>query len=218
MTYHTISNGLRRVFVIGSNGGTPVQVSPGTAPDERNGNWSPDGKNIAWIVQYAVSTVLRWRDQRIQVATRDGRGGWSAPSTVAFNGLLLTPAWSDSGTALIGIDSSMSYVSQPIAGGVSRRISGPVKDEWLPSGNASGMVSSDGTTTYFLNYSGVRSGVVVALRLTDGKVREVLRFDEAARPHSNASIGIAENAGWMYFTLSDLQSDIWVAKVTGLKQ
>ncbi len=49
-------------------------------------------------------------------------------------------------------------------------------------------------------------------------VREVLGFDEAARPHSNASIGIAEHGGWLYFTLSDLQSDIWVANVTGLKK
>jgi Tol biopolymer transport system component/tRNA A-37 threonylcarbamoyl transferase component Bud32 len=213
VAYHTISNGLRRVFVIGINGGQPVQVSPGAAP-----NWSPDGKHIAWVVPSAFSTVSRWRNQAIQVSTRDGHGAWSAPSTVGFNGILLSPAWSDSGTALIGIDSSMSYVSQPIVGGASRRISGPVKDDWLPSGNASCVVSSDGTTMYSLNYSGARSGVVVALRLTDGTVREVLRFDEAARPHSNASIGIAENSGWMYFTLSDLQSDIWVAKVTGLKQ
>ncbi len=217
VTYHTISNGLRRVFVIGINGGTPVQVSPGTAPDERNGNWSPDGRRIAWVVQNAVSTVSRWRNQTIQVSTREGEGGWSAPTNVAFKGFLLSPAWADSGAALIGVDSSLSYVSQPIAGGVARRISGPVKDDWLPSGNAAGVVSSDGTTMYFLNYSGARSGVVVALRLTDGAIREVLRFDEAARPHSNASIGIAEHAGWLYFTLSDLQSDVWVAKVTGLK-
>lgn len=53
-------------------------------------------------------------------------------------------------------------------------------------------------------------------RLADGALREVLRFDEPARPHSNASNGIAEFGGWIYFTLSDVQSDIWVATVTGL--
>jgi hypothetical protein len=137
---------------------------------------------------------------------------------IAFKGLILTPAWSGSGTALIGVDSSLRYVSQSTAGGLPRPISERVRDEWLPSGNASGAVSSDGKMIYFLNYSGVRSGVVVELRLADGAVREVLRFDEAARPHSNASIGIAEYGGWMYFTLSDLQSDIWVAKVAGLSK
>jgi len=119
-------------------------------------------------------------------------------------------------------DASMAgdrYVAQPVVGGASRRLSATVAGDLslLPSGNAAGVRSSDGSTTYFLNYSGARSGIVVGLRLADGAVREVLRFDEAARPHSNASNGIAEYAGWLYFTLSDLQSDIWVAKVTGLK-
>lgn len=39
----------------------------------------------------------------------------------------------------------------------------------------------------------------------------------AAQLHS-ASNGIAEYGGWLYFTLSDFQSDIWVASVKGLKQ
>ncbi len=219
VVYHTILNGLRRVFVVGMDGGKPQQVSPGAAPDERNGSWSPDGKRIAWVVQNAVASVSRWRNQTVQVASRDGRGGWSAPSNVGFKGLILTPAWADHGDALIGVDSSLHYVAQPVVGGASRRISAAVSGDLslLPSGNSAGVLSSDGSTTYFLNYSGARSGIVVGLRLADGAVREVLRFDEAARPHSNASNGIAEYAGWLYFTLSDLQSDIWVAKVTGLK-
>ncbi|MEO7367020.1 MAG: hypothetical protein ABIZ36_03625, partial [Gemmatimonadaceae bacterium] len=217
VVYHTIQNGLRRVFIVGVDGGTPVQISPGAAPDERNGSWSPDGNRIAWVVQNAVPTVSRWRNQTIQVSTRGGGGSWSAPSNVAFKGFVLTPAWSDSGTALIGVDSSSQYVSQPITG-APHRMSRPIRDEWLPSGSSAGVRSSDGTTNYFLNYTGVRSGVVVSLRLADGAVREVLRFDEAARPHSNASNGIAEYRGWLYFTLSDLQSDIWVAKVAGLSK
>ena len=216
VVYHSISNGLRRVYVVGIDGGKPRQISPGAAPDERNGSWSPDGKRIAWVVQKAFTGVSRWRNQTIQVATRDDRRVWRRPSNVGFNGLILTPAWAD-GSALIGIDSTMSYVAQPVAGGAPRRISAAVKDESLPSGTASGVLSTDGKMTYFLNYTGARWGSVVGLRLSDGAVREVLHFDEAARPHRNASIGIAEHLGWLYFTLSDLQSDIWVAKVTGLK-
>ena len=219
VVYHTILNGLRRVFVVGMDGGKPQQVSPGAAPDERNGSWSPDGKRIAWVVQNAAASLSRWRNQTVQVASRDGRGVWSAPSNVGFKGLILTPAWADLGDALIGVDSSLHYVAQPVVGGSSRRISAAVAGDLslLPSGNSAGVLSSDGSTTYFLNYSGARSGIVLGLRLANGAVREVLRFDEAARPHSNASNGIAEYAGWLYFTLSDLQSDIWVAKVTGLK-
>ena len=218
VVYHTISNGLRRVYIVGIDGGKPLQISPGAAPDERNGSWSPDGKRIAWVVQKAVTGVSRWPNQTIQVATRDERRVWSRPSNVGFNGLILTPAWADHGSALIGVDSSQSYVAQPVGGGAPRRISAAVKDEWLPSGTASGVLSTDGKMTYFLNYTGARWGSVVGLRLSDGAVREVLHFDEASRPHRNTSIGIAEHAGLLYFTLSDLQSDIWVAKVTGLKQ
>jgi len=61
-------------------------------------------------------------------------------------------------------------------------------------------------------------GRIVELRLADGTTREVLRFDEPSRPHNFSSNGIAEHAGWLYFTLSDLQSDIWLATVTGLKK
>lgn len=81
--------------------------------------------------------------------------------------------------------------------------------------------SSDGQTAYFVgqrDVAGQRHGVVVAIRLADGQSREVLRFDESARPHSTASSGIAEYGGWLYFTLSDFQSDIWVASVKGLKK
>ncbi len=216
VAYHTIVNGLRRIFVIRTGGGKPVQVSPGAAPDERNASWSRDGKSIAWVVQNASSSVSRWRNQTIQVSTRETQGAWSAPVNVAFRGFSLTPSWADNGTSLIGIDSSMRYVAQPIIGGAPRKISGAVRDELFPSGSAAGVLSSDARETYFLNYTGARSGVVVGLNLSNGAVREVLRFDEAARPHSNASNGIAEYGGWLYFTLSDFQSDVWVTKVTGL--
>ncbi|MEP6509927.1 MAG: hypothetical protein ABJC63_16995, partial [Gemmatimonadales bacterium] len=111
VVYHTISNGLRRVFVVGVNGGKPNQVSPGLVPDERAGHWSPDGKSIVWVVPTSLSAVSRWGNNTIQVSTRDVSGKWSVPSNVPFKGLDLTSTWSDSGTALIGVDSSMRYVS-----------------------------------------------------------------------------------------------------------
>jgi hypothetical protein len=60
--------------------------------------------------------------------------------------------------------------------------------------------------------------VVRALHFADGEWRDVLRFDEPSRPHSAASNGIAEYNGWLYFTLSDFQADVWVASVKGLKK
>jgi hypothetical protein len=81
--------------------------------------------------------------------------------------------------------------------------------------------SSDGQSAYFSFHRDdtgpIRAGVL-AMRLADGRTREVLRFDEPGRPHSTASNGIAEYGGWLYFTLSDFQSDIWVARVDGLRR
>jgi hypothetical protein len=86
------------------------------------------------------------------------------------------------------------------------------------TGSANAALSSDGRLAYFPYGRGRRRSGVAALRLADGQSWEVLRFDEPARPHSTASNGIAEHGGWLYFTLSDPESDIWVASVNGLKK
>ena len=223
VVYHAIVHGQRRVFVVGIDGGKPTQISAGAAPDERNASWSPDGRHVAWIVPgtgyYAASQPVGLF--RVQVSTRDEQGHWSAATNVAFNGRILTVGWADEGTALIGIDSSWHYVMQSIAGGPPRRVRSAITADstMVPSGVP--VNSSDGRLLYFVPRTasaGARRSSVLEYRLADGAWREVLRFDEPARPHSTASNGIAEYNGWLYFTLSDFQSDIWVAAVTGLKK
>jgi serine/threonine-protein kinase len=219
VAFHVVAQGKRRVFVVGSDGGAPVQLSPGAGPDERNASWSPDGRSVAWqLIDRAGLMPMNG----VQVTTRDGGGRWGAPVTVSFGGRFLTLAWADQGTALLAIDSSWHAVTQPVAGGAARRLnaSTPV-DAVLSARSSSAARAKDGRTVYFAyrptDVAGRRSGVL-AIRLADGVSREVLRFDEPARPHSYASNGIAEYGGWLYFTLSDPQSDIWVATVTGLKK
>ncbi len=213
VVYHTIAQGLRRVFVIGIDGGAPKQLSPGAAPDERNGVWSPDGSSVAW-------QVIDRGGSGVQVARRDPAGRWGSPITVPFVGQFLTLAWADQGTALIGIDSSWRAVVQPVAGGAARRLSAADPLNLVISGRSiSAPITTDGTVALLTirgNDIVTRRAGILALRLADGGSREVLRFDEPARPHSFASNGIAEHNGWLYFTLSDPQSDIWVATVKGL--
>ncbi len=221
VVYHTIAQSLRRVFAIGIDGGAPKQLSPGVAPDERNGVWSPDGSSVAW-------QVIDRGNSGAQVARRDAAGRWGPPQTVPFNGRYLTLAWADQGTALIGIDSSWRAVVQPVAGGAARRQSAAVPLDPLFSGatrapfpSVSAPVTTDGTLALFAfrgNDIGTRRAGILGLRLTDGASREVLRFDEPSRPHSFSSNGIAEHDGWLYFTLSDPQSDIWVATVKGFSK
>ena len=211
VAYHSVIQGLRRVFAIPISGGRPTQVSPGAAPDERNAKWSPDGRSIAWSLSSGFGVP-------VQVATRDNSRRWGKPTSVASAGRHLSPAWADRGTALIGVDSTWHFVAQPVDGGPSRRLgaAAPLDSLMRLSG---GIRSSDGQSEYFpfrIGLAGQQWAGIFSLRLSDGQSREVLHFDEPARPHSTASIGIAEHGGWIYFTLSDFQSDIWVATVKGL--
>lgn len=159
-------------------------------------------------------------EYRVQVTTRHDRGKWSAPSDVPFTGRGLAIAWADQGTALLGIDSSWQIVVQPISGGAPRPVRTAVRVDSMTGPTGTGVRSSDGRFWYFVRrqYStiGWRPNSVIQHRIADGALREVLRFDEPARPQSNASNGIAEFNGSLYFTLSDGQSDIWIATVSGL--
>jgi eukaryotic-like serine/threonine-protein kinase len=215
VAFHTIAKGLRRVFTVPIDGGKPTQISPGAAADERNGSWSPNGRRIAW------QTPTGEYEWQIQVATRDARGRWSPPTTVPSSGVKASLGWGDPGTTLIGIDSTWHLGLQPVDGGAFRSYRGATVRELFDRWTGGVGLSSDGQTAYLIGQSnpgGDLHGVVIALHVADGQTHEVLRFDEPSRPHSIASNGIAEFGGWLYFTLSDFQSDIWVASVKGLKK
>ncbi len=214
VAYHAIVDGKRAVYVIAAVGRKAVTISPATAPDDRNPVWSPDGRHILW--QLLTNPSAPWK---LQVSERDGPGRWSAPTTLELPGGRLGVAWADQGTAVIGIDSTGHVGMQPIDGGVFRPFAaqGVKPRDFLRVWAGAIVVSSDGQTAYAVDRrASARSVGVIAISLADGSVREVLRFDEPARPHSSASLGVGEYGGWLYFTLSDFQSDIWVAGVTGL--
>ncbi len=214
LAFHTVLQGLRRVFIAPMDGGNSTQISPRAAPDERASSWSPDGRHLAW---YSNTNS----PPQVQLATRDDQGKWGPTVTVAFKGRLLFPSWADQGAGLIGIDSAGHFTLQPVDGGAFRLLNATDTVTSRRLGETTAALSSDGQVAYFISRDANvdrRNDGIVALRLADGELREVLRFDEPARPHSFASNGIAEHGGWIYFTLSDFQSDIWVATVDGLKR
>ena len=220
VAYHALSGGLRRVFVIAAEDGTPTQVSSGLAPDERNVSWSPDGNMLAWMVNTTGYAGGPTPFYQVQTATRIAAGRWSAPRVIAFNGRLLDIAWLDQGTTMLGFDASWHAVAQPVVGGEGTRMTAPAIDSTF-AGTGTATRSSDGRFLYVYYRSAAfrtpRSGVV-EYRVADGSLREVLRFDERARQHSMTSNRVAEHDGWLYFTLTDFQSDVWVATVTGLSK
>ena len=202
VAYHTIVNGLRRSFVASSEGGdTPVQLSPGTAHDERNPSWSPDGQRIVWENRDA--------NPRIPSVVKRSGNGWGAPHQVTRAGLEVFGTWGDN-DALVALDAV-----------AHRLMLVPVDDSLSPprvlsqTGNmvSNGSVSDDGRTLYFHDRSRLW-----ALSLAGGAPRELVRFDDPLHPHATSARNIAEHGGRLYFTLQDPQSNIWVAPVKGMKK
>ncbi|HSB54265.1 MAG TPA: hypothetical protein VLD58_07905, partial [Gemmatimonadales bacterium] len=202
--YHSIVNGLRRVFVASSEGGDqPVQVSPGQFQDERNPQWSPDGERLAWsAIQDGVS--------RAQVVTRAARG-WSAPREVASPGAAVGSTWGDT-ARLLAIDT----VNLRLIGVSTDSSSSPPRVLFqataaTPKGLAAPVASTDFRMLYFAN----RQGIWV-MPIKGGALRELVRFDDPLHPHATNARSVSGSAGFVYFTLQSPQSNIWIARVTGL--
>jgi Tol biopolymer transport system component len=205
VAYHAIVNGFRRAFVASSEGGDqPVQVSPGTFPDERNPQWSPDGKRLSW-------SAIRNGDLHAQVVTRSAKG-WSAPREVASPGAVVGSSWADT-AGLLALDTVNRRVEVVDANNTehpTRALTGALPDA-VRVGTLFA-VSSDHRTIFFHS----RHGVWV-LAASGGAPREVLRFDDPLHPHATNARSVTGYAGFLYFTLQNPQSNIWIARVTGLK-
>ena len=100
IAFHSIPNGLRRVFVASSDGGDqPVQLSRGVGRDERNPFWSPDGSRLGRQVYDAP------RPSAIAVDVATLRpSGWRAVTRVELPTVLMQALWLDEST-LLGRDS-----------------------------------------------------------------------------------------------------------------
>ncbi len=202
VAYHTIANGLRRAFVSSSEGGdSPVQLSPGTGPDERNPSWSLDGQRMVWEI---LSPPFR-----LPIVVDRSGNGWGAPHQVTRPGLKVFGTWG-SNNELVAVDTV-----------AHRLLLVPVDDSLRPArvisetGNmlGNGWVSDDVRTLYFHDQAHLST-----VPLSGGTPRELVRFDDPLHPHATNARNIAEHGGQLYFTLQDPQSNIWVAPVKGLKK
>jgi serine/threonine-protein kinase len=207
VAYHSIVNGLRRVFVASSEGSDqPVQVSPGAAPDELNPTWSPDGRRLAWW----TATNGQLRAQMVTLSAK----GWSVPREVASPGTIVLSTWVDS-AQLVAVDTAnrrLVLVSADSASRPPQILTSvvPGSDWWT---RATSVVPSRLGVLYLNN----RQGVWV-LSSRGGAPREAVRFDDPLHPHAANARNVAEYGGRLYFTLQNPQGNIWIARVTGLKR
>jgi hypothetical protein len=79
------------------------------------------------------------------------------------------------------------------------------------------VVSSDYRSLFLHNQQGLWLLPLSGATARDGAPREVVRFDDPLHPHGPFR-SVAGQGGFLYFILRNPQSNIWVARVTGLKR
>lgn len=167
-----LENGLRQIFTVPADGGTPRQVSTGEWP--ANGNtWTPDGKALLFTSNRVSDAEYSWRQSDIykvdvasgtiaQLTKRNGPDGNPVPSPdgryVAYTGYDSTDAtWKDAILYVMDADGSNPRALTE-------------KLDRSPSGM---MWSPDGSGVYFnVENEGARNLYFVSLK---GDVRQVTK-------------------------------------------
>jgi len=214
IAFHGFREGRRQVFVVSAVGGSATQVTHGTA-QEQNPIWDPKGR------RFAALRDLGGNDQGLDLFTRDQSGRWSEPrsldDTVRINDRARrcrpnVAAWSPDGRWIAAHcrGEGGGFVLLSPDGGVGRL--------WVPDSarrtagyDAYAGWSADSRTFYYLAGDSSTVHTLNAVPASGGAPRVLVRFDDPSRPWHR--YGFQVHGGRFYFTLGDLQSDIWVADV-----
>lgn len=208
ISFHSYRGGLRRVFVMPADGGTPVQVTTGP-DDEVAVAWSPDGQRLLLLANMASSNPA-W-----QVVTRHADRSWSAPQAlpvVVGSDTVQTGigTWSPEGR-LIACSCQGGLVVLPAAGGLGRLLVPDPSPGFSAQSTPRLTWSRDSRMIYYLTADSAGVHGVNVVPVAGGPPRVVVRFDDPTRPWHRYGIGL--HGGRFYFTLGDLQGDIWVAEI-----
>jgi eukaryotic-like serine/threonine-protein kinase len=211
IAFHGFRNGVRQPFVIPAEGGAATQVTH-VAADERAPTWDRSGRRLGLQRDYSGE------HPRLDIVTRDANGRWSEPKTlgdtVQLDGHIVecrpgVATWSPDGRWIAAVCKGQG------AGLVLFSPDGLPARLLVPS--SAGLAdqyaawSSDGGTVYYLHADagGVRS--VNAVPAAGGTSRVLVRLDDPSRPWHR--YGFRAHGGRFYFTVGDLESDVWVAEL-----
>ena len=199
IAFHAFGRRDRDIYSLPLDGGPRAAVAV-TTLQEGLPEWSPDGKAIAFqeVRMNGGTYVVR----------RDADGRWSAPRRLA-NGAF--PRWSPDGRQFAFIDQMLggSLLVMPADSGPSRLL----LDGSLPGGlrvNNSAW-SDDGRTIYAKTATPVGDAEVWAIDPRGGEPRRLASLGDARRRSNRFGFAVAR--GRMYFTLRELESDVWVMDV-----
>jgi len=128
--------------------------------------------------------------------------------------------WAPNGQAILsvtgGLGTPLSLEAIALAGGERRQllvVRDPATDVAPLSPHLS-LWAADGRAVYFVGLDPKdRTIGIWRVPVAGGPARLAVRFDDPARPwHQN---GFRIHGGKFYFTLGDLQSDVWMTELTG---
>jgi eukaryotic-like serine/threonine-protein kinase len=205
VAFHSWRSGSRDIYVLPLDGG-PLQPVTASPLQEVKPQWSPDGKAITYtlfggagiyIARQGANGVWGKSVERTRPVPRastasswptwspDGR--WIAYSNSFLGGSLfmINP---DSGAPRTVLDSATSGIHAEY----------PV---W----------SEDSRTLYFKSHDAKGNVEFWSIPITGGTPTLLARLDNPNRPSYRPEWSIG--AGRMYFTIADLQSDVWVLQV-----
>jgi serine/threonine protein kinase/Tol biopolymer transport system component len=207
VAYHAFQDGTRQVFVVSAGGGTPTQVTSGTE-DDRTPDWSPDGRSLVFSRgQFGTA------DQSTAIVARDARGRWGTPRILRPNSGGAT--WSPDGRWILMArwDSTPGWelAAVPPGGGAGRTLL-TFRDPSRDVRPISGAWSADSRLVYYQAFDPRdRSFGFWVVPVSGGTPRLVVRFDDPTRPWHRQGFRVA--GGRFYFTLGDMQSDVWLTEV-----
>jgi serine/threonine-protein kinase len=204
VAFHSWRSGSRDIYVLPLDGG-PVQTVTASPLQESKPQWSPDGKAITYTL-YGGGGVY--------IVRRLANGSWGPPVNrsrpVTGAGSASWPTWSPDGrwiaysNAFLGgslfVISADSGAPRTVLDSATSRMSAeyPV---W----------SADSRTLYFKSHGAKGEAEFWSIPITGGAPTLLTRLDDPDRPSYRPEWSVG--AGRMYFTIADLQSDVWVMQV-----
>ena len=206
VAFHSLRLGTRDIFVMPAEGGEAQRVTddPG---EERVPIWSPDGRSLSFFLS---GTGTR---DGCYVISKDQAGRWGAPRRVWHHPTL--SSWAPDGRTLAAVWSDGIWLI-PAGGGTPRRVYQQPPDTIGITESADARWSPDARTIYVKALDGEGRAAFWGIPATGGRARLLVRFDDPGKP-SPWLYGWVTEGGRFYFIINDLQSDIYVAELRGVR-